>query len=310
MIKLAHDAGADAVKLQSWTAERYASAQDPERLERVRTFGLSLAEHDRLFTFAEASGIVLFSTSVSEDWVPYLFERAPAIKIASGDLTFDPLLETIAAQSKSTGKPVILSTGMATVDEIDHAVGIFRTVLGDDHNVAHHLALMHCIAGYPTPLDQANLRTIPFLRQRYGVSVGWSNHVMGSAACIAAATLGAELIEVHVTDSREGKTFRDHHPSMIPEELKQLVDDIGSLASSGLGTSGKAVALVEIENHTLARKGIIASRDLEVGQVLERDDLMFARPATEFVSSELGWLLGKSLTQAVKKGHLIPRRSI
>lgn len=304
MIRLAAAAGADAVKLQTYTPARYASASDPARLERVGRFALNEAAHRRLAAAAAEAGVPLFSTPLTEDVVPLLDELFPAMKIASGDLTFEAVIRRAAC----TGKPVILSTGLGTVDEIDQAVDWMRQEVGAD-KLPQRLVLMHCISAYPTPIAEANLRSVPFLADRYKLAVGYSNHVFSHDACIAAVALGASVLEVHVTDRRAGRSFRDHHLSFEPAELASLVTAAREVRAA-LGSYSKAPQASELPNRQAIRKGVVAARDIEAGSVLARDDLMYARPATEFAASELPRLVGRRLGKTLRTGELIRRADI
>lgn len=304
LLRLAAEAGADAVKFQSYTPERFVSASDPARLARVTRFGLDQAAHRRLAAEARALGTTFISTAVSEDWVPLIAELGPAVKIASGDLTFEPVIRAAAR----TGKTVILSTGLGTVEEIDAAVGWVRAEVGAD-SLVDRLLLMHCVAAYPVPLAEASLRSIPFLMDRYRVCVGYSNHVIGPEACHAAIGLGACAIEVHFTDCKTGREFRDHQLSFEPHELKRLVETATDLRC-GLGDGGRTRQPCEEGNVAAMRKGVVAAYDLAPGTILARDDLMYARPATGFAARELEGLLGKRLDVALKRGEVLPRAAI
>lgn len=301
LIKLAHQAGADAVKLQSYTPKRFASSADPVRQERVRRFCLDRAAHYRLAGESRRLGAHLFSAAITEDVIPLLAELFPAIKVASGDLNFEPIVRGAAA----TGKPVILSTGNGTVEEIEQALAWCREEIGEK-GLQERIALLHCVSAYPTPIEQANLLSIPFLRERFGLVTGYSNHVLGTEAVLAAVALGARIVEVHVTDRREGREFRDHAMSFEPPELADLIVSVHKVASS-LGEPGKPLQPSELGIRVAMRKGVVAARDLGVGTVLTRNDLMYARPASEFPAAELPRLVGKRLTVAIREGELIPR---
>ena len=303
MISLAAGAGADAVKFQSFTPERYVASNDPVRIARYRKFALSKEAHERLAAEATRQGVAFFSTPVSEDWLPLLTRLGPAIKIASGDLNFEPVIRASAA----TGKPVILSTGLGTVEEIDQAVAWCRQEMGAA--MSERLVLMHCVSAYPTPIEEANVLSVPFLRQRYGVTVGFSNHVIGWEACAAAVALGASVIEVHFTDRKDGRDFRDHALSMEGADVRFLRTTIDRVRAS-CGTFGKVRMPCEVPNLGLVRKGVVAARDLPAGTTLAREDLMFARPDREFTAAEIGSLVGRRLLSPVKLGELIPRAQV
>lgn len=304
LIRLAHEAGADAVKLQSYTPERFASSADPVRQQRVRRFCLDRAAHYRLAEEARRLGAHLFSSAITEDVIPLLAELFSAIKVASGDLNFEPIVRGAAA----TGKPVILSTGNSTVEEIEQALVWCQEEIGRE-GLRGRVALLHCVSAYPAPIEQANLLSIPFLRERFGLVTGYSNHVLGTEAVLAAVALGARIVEVHVTDRREGREFRDHAMSFEPPELAKLVVSVRKVASS-LGENGKPIQPAEQAIRTAMRKGVVAARNLDVGTVLTRGDLMYARPASEFSASELPSLLGRHLTVAIRAGELIPRGGV
>lgn len=301
LVRHAAEAGADAVKFQSYTPERFIAATDAERFARVSRFALDEATHRRLAEVAADAGIVFFSTPVTEDWVPLLDELCPAFKIASGDLTFAPVIRAAAR----TGKPVIMSTGNGTVEEIDRAVGWIGEEIGES-NLAGRLVLMHCVSAYPTPIEEANLRSIPYLAERYGLAVGWSNHVLGPEACLAATALGARVLEVHVTDRKEGREFRDHAMSFEPTELAELVTK-ARLVRRGLGAFEKKPMPCEAPVRDAMRKGVVAARDLASGATLAEADLMYARPASEFPAEALPTLIGRRLKRAVGRGKPIGR---
>jgi N,N'-diacetyllegionaminate synthase len=304
LLMLAREAGADAAKFQTFTPERYASASDPARLERVRGFDLGEQGFRRLADEAAKLAFPIFSTAVSEDVVPFLAELFPAIKIASGDVDFEPVIRAAAA----TGKPVILSTGLATAAEVDAAVGWFKDGAGTD-DVRDRLILMHCVSAYPAPIEEINLLSIPYLAERTGLRVGYSNHAIETEACLAAVALGAPVIETHFTDRKAGRDFRDHALSCDPDDLRHLVKTAHRVRA-GLGRRGKERRPSEAGNVQAFRKGVVAARDLEAGHVIGRDDLMFARPATEFPASEISKLVGAQLKASVKRGELIRRDNV
>ena len=236
--------------------------------------------------------------------MPFLAEIGPAIKIASGDLTFEPVIRAAA----QTDRSIILSTGCAELEEIDDAIAWLGDEMGKDA-LGERLVLLHCVSAYPTPPEEANVRSVPFLKERYGITVGYSNHVIGPEAVLAAVALGAAMIEVHFTDRKTDRTFRDHALSFEPADLAALVASVGAVRQS-LGTYSKAPQSCEAGNSTALRKGVIAARDLSADTILASEDLMYARPATEFTARELPDLLGQRLRQRVRAGEPIPRDGV
>ncbi len=304
LLQLAAKAEADVVKFQCYSPDRYISRDNPERRERVGRFSLTTDQLRILQRDAEEAGIGFLSTPVTEDLVDLHAALCPAIKIASGDMTFEP---TVRAAARSQ-KPLIVSTGLARVDEIDQTVQWIEDEI-QGASLKDRLVLLHCVSSYPTPTDQANLLSIPFLRDRYGVHVGYSNHVIASEICLAAKALGAAIIEVHFTDCRTGRDFHDHSLSFEADELKSLRSALENVHKS-LGSFGKEPQACEVGNIPLARKGLVAARDLPAGHVISRDDLAFARPATEFASGDIARLIGKETLEDIPRWSSIVKSVI
>jgi len=231
LIELAKEAGADAVKFQSFTPEKLYPESMPERLARAKKHALSTTEQIRLSIYAEAVEIPWFSTPVQLDWVDFLEHEInpPAFKIASGDITNTELLEAVAA----TGKPVILSTGGATWDELVAASVMF---------LPSRLVVMHCSAAYPPPMDQLNLTALRTITKQINISpLGYSCHIPDIDVCIAAVALGARVLEVHFTDlggdARSQAEFHDHRVSFNKWdfiELRRRVDRINEALGDGI----------------------------------------------------------------------------
>lgn len=304
ILKLAAESGADCVKFQSYTPARYAAANDPARLQRVTKMALNADQFKELAALANDLGVTFFSTPLTEDWVDILNEFCPLFKIASGDITFEPVIRKAAA----TGKPVIISTGTATLEEIDRAVSWVKDEIGN-RDLKDHLVLMHCVSAYPAPIEEANILSVPFLKDRYGIRVGYSNHVMGMNASLAAVALGADVIEIHFTDQKDGREFRDHSLSFEKADMQAFIAAATEIRKS-LGVYDKKPMACETAIIPAVRKGVIAAHDLKAGQVLTAADLMYARPSTEFTSAEISSLIGKSLNEDVAQGHLVPRKAV
>src|SRR3990167_519007 len=301
---LAQRAGADIIKFQSYTPERFVASHDVVRMERIKRFALTEEEHLKLYALTKSIGVIFMSTPVTEDWIDFLNPLCLAFKIASGDITFKPVIQKAA----QTGKPLILSTGASTIVEIDQAVGWVENIVGSD-NLKERLILMHCVSSYPTPIEEANILSIPYLRDRYGLNIGYSNHVVGISACLTAIALGATLIEVHFTDKKEGRTFHDHLLSFDYDDLKNFIYLAKEMRKS-LGRYEKKIQPSESNNVSLIRKGIVAAENIKAGDVLTEENLMFSRPATEFSSGDLLQLLGKKINRDIMRGSLICKDAI
>lgn len=304
LLELAADAGADAVKFQTYTPDRFISSDDPARLARVTRFGLDQETHRRLARVARDKGVTMFSAAISDDVIRFLAEEFPVIKIASGDLTFERMIR----QALATGKPVIASTGLGTMDEIRQTVAWAEDEVGKD-TVRDRLLLMHCVSAYPTPIEEANVRAVPYIAEQTGLRVGYSNHAIGPAACYGAVALGACMIEVHFTDNKFGRDFRDHELSCDPDDLKALVETLPRVRAS-LGSFSKNRQPSEAVVLAAMRKGLVAARDLTAGTVLAEEDLMFARPATEFGTGDLGLVIGKTMTVDKARGKTLLRQDV
>lgn len=304
LLKLAASTGVDYVKFQSYTPEKYASANDLARLQRVTKFALNKNDFIELSKIAKSIGVGFLSTPLTEDWVETLDPICPAFKIASGDITFAEVIRKVA----KTGKTFLMSTGGATIEEIDRAVGWVTDEIGEK-KTSENLILMHCVSAYPTPIEEANILSIPFLRKRYGLHVGYSNHVIGMNACLAAVGAGAKVIEIHFTDNKHNREFRDHSLSFDEKDMSSFVQVAREMHKS-LGNDSKNVQSCELPGIPLMRKGIVAARDLKKGETIRQADIAYARPATQFLSTELDLVVGKVIKTDIQKGFLIPRDAV
>jgi N,N'-diacetyllegionaminate synthase len=304
LLELAAKAGADAVKFQSFSPKKYVSSSDADRFKRVSKFAIDIEGFKILADDARKLDIGFFSTPLSEDWVEDITAYGDAIKIASGDITFEPVVRAAAR----SGKPVLISTGCSDLDEIDAAVSWVRDEVGDEI-LPDRLALLQCVSAYPTPVEEANVLSVPFLAERYGLTTGYSNHVIGPEACHAAIAHGANLIEVHFTNQKHDRDFHDHQLSFDPDDLAALVVSGPRIAAS-LGVFGKRVQSSEVAARGAIRKGLVAAVDLDAGIVLKTSDIGYARPATEFASSELDAVVGRTLNEKLAAGEVIKRADI
>lgn len=302
-IDAAKRCGASAIKLQTYTADTMTIDCDrPEFNVRGGLWdGYKLYElykwaetpfewHQAMFEHARRIGITVFSTPFDESAVD-LLERlnAPAYKIASFENTDLPLIRYVAR----TGKPMIMSTGMATEDEIAEAVETARGAGRKD------LVLLHCISSYPAPMDQANIRQMPELARRFGTIPGLSDHTMGTAASVAAVALGACVIEKHFTLSRADKG-PDSEFSLEPAELERLCKDTQD-AWLALGRVGFQRQVAE-EASKVFRRSVYFMRDLPAGAVVSATDIRRIRPGLGLAPKYLDGLVGKRLKVAVKRG--------
>jgi len=293
-------AGASAIKLQTIDAVRLVAPTCPapvhvrarSLVDFFRTFELDEEAHAAVVERARAHGLAVLSTPFSEGAVPMLERLAlDAYKIASGDITFDGL---IAAVSR-TGRPVVISTGMSTLDEVLRAVSTAR------HAGARQLALLHCVSAYPTPVHAQNLQAIVTLARSAGLPTGLSDHGPGLLSAVAAAALGACLYERHLV--LEGDTDAiDRAVSSTPGELKAIVGAMRD-TKAALGDGIKRVQEAERRNVVPSRRGLYAVRPLRAGQVVRAEDIAVLRPAAELAPWQLDLLIGTRLRRDVAGGE-------
>jgi len=308
-IDAAKRCGADAIKLQTYTADTMTIDSDlPDfMIDGGLWNGFKLYDlykwaetpyewHEELFNHARKRGISVFSTPFDETAVD-LLERlnTPAYKIASFELVDLPLIRYVAR----TEKPIIMSTGMATEDEIDEAVTTAR------ESGCKNLVLLHCISSYPTQMDQANLLQIPELAKRFNVLAGLSDHTMGSTAAVAAIALGASLIEKHFTLSRADKG-PDSAFSLEPAELEQLCIN----SRDAWLTLGK-VGFQRQKNEDISkifRRSLYFVKDLPAGHVIEPGDIRRIRPGMGLPPKFYDKVMGLMIKSDVKTGQPVTRK--
>ncbi len=292
MIALAAEAGADAVKFQSYSTDRFVSNDDKQRKKRANSFNIDDNNLKKLKNFAKKKNIHLFSSAITEDKVRDLSKNFDVIKIASGDIDFKP---TLISAAKS-GKKIILSTGCSDIADIQNAVKIFKKY-STSSNIEKKLILMHCVSLYPTKLELANIKSINFIFKKTRLEIGYSNHVIEPEAIYAAVANGANVIELHFTDNKKRK-FRDNHLSFTSSELKKIIKVCNNIKKS-LGSYNKKINKYELEIRNSLRKGLAASKDLKVNHVISKKDIMFTRNASYFSSNDLNKIIGKKLKKDI-----------
>ena len=294
MIHAAAQAGADAVKFQTIVPERFVRASQVERMVQLQRFALSYEEFTQLKTVADETGVLFLSTPFDLESVAFLNGLVPAFKIASGDNTFYPLLQAIA----QTGKPAILSTGLADLEQVRSSMRRFELEGG-----AGALAILHCVTSYPTLPEQANLSAIRTLKDAFPHnSVGYSDHTMGIRAAVASVALGARIIEKHFTIDKQFSDFHDHQLSADPEELTEMVLHIRELETM-LGTGEKVAQEGEENNRIGGRRSIVSKRSLRAGETVTLEDLTWMRPGDGMPPGDEHLLLGKRLTAPLQVGE-------
>jgi N-acetylneuraminate synthase len=308
LIDAAADAGADAVKFQSWNEsslianEEYArntSYADTKRhfgslLDMVRAYQLTPEQHRIARAHCLTRGIEFCSTPFSSEEVDLLVELdVPFFKVASMDVGYLPLLRHIARQQR----PLVISTGMATLAEIERAVDVVRA------QGNRQIVLLHCVSIYPPDVANVNLRNIPMLQSAFDVPVGFSDHTLGTAIPLAAIAIGACLIEKHFTLNKDMDGW-DHAISADPCEMRAIVRQ-GLDVFTALGTSRRVVSQAEVEKRKKFRRSLVVRHDLPCGHRLLEHDLTAKRPGTGIAPEELDYVLGRALCVSVTQDQVL-----
>lgn len=299
LIGRAAEAGVNAVKFQTFRTEHYVSRRDEARFARLKSFELSYDVFEKLAGVAREAGLLFLSTPFDLASAEFLNRLVPAFKIASGDNDFYPLLEKTA----SCGKPILLSGGLADTSQLRHSKEFIEQVW-ERQGIRQELAVLHCVAGYPVPPEEANLAAIPRLRDELGCTIGYSDHTIGVQAAIIAAALGARIIEKHFTLDKNYSDFRDHQLSADPDEMALLVQEVKRTATL-LGSGQKVVQQCEQANTTAIRRSIVAARDLPAGTAIGRDDITWVRPGSGLRPGSEPLVLGRMLRRSVQAGEII-----
>lgn len=302
LIRLAKEAGADAVKLQTYTPDTMTIKcdQDYFKVKGGLWDNYTLYDlyqwahtpwewHEELFAEAKKLGITCFSSPFDETAVDFLEGfNVPAYKVASFEVADLLLIEKIA----QTKKPVIISTGMANKKEIGEAIDTIRKY----HD---NLVVLHCVSGYPTPVEQSNINTISTIRNDFNVLTGLSDHTLSCTAGIASVALGSCLIEKHFIDDRANKG-PDSEFSLNPEEFSYLVKEM-TIAWKALGEGNYKLKSTE-ESSIVFRRSLFFTDDIKAGDTITKDNLRKIRPGHGLAPKHYNELLGKTVKSDIKKG--------
>jgi len=307
LIDVAADAGVDYVKFQTFKADRVVSpsakkakyqfdndsSKDDSQLSMLKKLELNDSDHKELISYCNSKNINFFSTAFDEEGIYYLSSlNFDMFKIPSGELTNFPYLRAIA----KTGLPVILSTGMANLNEIENSIH----VLVSFGTKKSEITVLHCNTDYPTPMSDVNLKAMLTIKKAFDVQIGYSDHTLGTEVPIAAVALGAKVIEKHFTLDRnmEGP---DHKASLEPNELKEMVKSIRNIEKAISGNGLKEASPSEIKNIHIARKSIHLKRDLKLGSIITEKDIIPLRPGDGICAMNWENIIGKQVNKNLKK---------
>ena len=306
MIDAAKRCGADAVKFQSWSSTslisraeyaRNTSYADTDRhfgslLEMVQTYQLTPLQHHELVNYCSEQEIHFLSSAFSPEEVDLLVEiDVPALKVASMDVNHPVLLRRMA----ETGKPVLLSTGMASMAEIAGAVDTLRGA------GCRELVVLHCVSLYPPPDTELNLRNIGMLETAFQVPVGFSDHSLGTAIALGAVALGACIVEKHFTLDKAMPGW-DHWMSADPEELTTISGGARQIHQA-LGGSARIVGGAELDKRKKFRRCIVLRNNVSVGHKLQLADLDFKRPGTAIPPTDYPYVVGRTVRRDLEADH-------
>ncbi|MBM2826412.1 MAG: AFP-like protein, partial [Dehalococcoidia bacterium] len=294
LIDASAEAGANAVKFQSFTAEGLAARSQERLYNFFKTVEMPKEWHRELADYAKGVGVDFLSSPFDEDAVDLLYDvDVPAFKIASGDLTHYPLLRRAARY----GRPIILSTGMGTLGEVEQAVECLRAG-GTDA-----IALLHCVSNYPPQFEDANIRAMVTMREAFGLPVGYSDHSPGLVVPLGAVALGACIIEKHITFDRSLKG-PDHPYALEVAEFAQMVRDIRNLEAA-LGSGVKEPVEGEVAERMWARRGLYAARPIPKGTVLAREMIKLVRPCLALGPDSLELVQGRVAREDIGQDEAI-----
>jgi N-acetylneuraminate synthase len=292
LVSIAKNAKVDAIKFQTFTTEDLVTKHTNQR-EILKNFELSFSDFQSLKEYCDKKDIMFLSTPHSFNAIDFLKDLVPAYKFGSGDITNIPTLKYAAR----IGKPMILGTGMATLQEVEDAIKAIRSEGNED------IIILHCTSAYPCPLEEVNLRAMVTMQRKFRCIVGYSDHTLGTLVPVMAVAMGAKVIEKHFTLDKN-LPGPDHKASLEPHELERMVKEIRD-AEKALGLPTKKPTLAEKEITRCVRKSIVAQKEIEKGTVIEKNMLAFKRPGTGLRPTYIDSIIGKKAKRRIAKDELI-----
>jgi N,N'-diacetyllegionaminate synthase len=311
LIIAASNAGADYVKFQTFKADKLVSKAAKKadyqlinsndngdtQYEMLKQLEMPEAWYYELIKYANHCGIKFLSTGFDEESIDFLESLSiDFFKIPSGEITNKPFLKHIARK----GKPIILSTGMANLEEISDAIRVLN-----ENGISHNeLTVLHCNTEYPTPMSDVNLKAMCLLKDEFKINIGYSDHTLGIEVPIAAVAMGAKVIEKHFTLDKKMKG-PDHKASLDPDELKAMVYAIRNIEKAIAGSGIKEASQSEMKNMQVARKSIHLNNFISAGNFIQEKDLIMKRPGTGISPMQIDLVLGKKVARDLQEHHML-----
>lgn len=311
LVDAAVEAGVDYVKFQTFKAEMLVSKSakkaeyqiqntgnsEDSQLEMLKKLELSAKDHESLIEYCNQKNIKFFSTAFDLESLAYLKEIGlDWVKIPSGEITNLPYIRKAAKFFKK----IILSTGMSTIEDIENAVNVFT----EEGISKDYITILHCNTEYPTPFEDVNLKAMLHIQQEFGTNIGYSDHTLGIEVPIAAVALGASVIEKHFTldSTMEGP---DHAASLEPAELKAMVSSIRNIERAMEGSGFKEPSASEMKNMEIARKSIVASKNIQSGEIFTEENITVKRPGTGISPMKWDDILGRTAARDFNEDEII-----
>jgi len=300
LTELAIESNVDYVKFQLYTGDSLVNpVVNPIRNKHFKKFELSQDQYIELAEMCEAGGTNFMASVWNPDYISWIDKYSKIYKIGSGDFTAYDVIEAFA----KTKKPLLLSSGVSSMSDV---VGTMKFVQSLDsvYNSKNNLGLLQCTSMYPIPPDDANLNVMHSYQKEFNAAIGYSDHTEGSYALEIAVAMGAEILEFHFTDSREGKEFRDHKVSLTRDEVHQLIKKI-NIINRLKGSPIKEPLPVEGEHVTTFRRAVYLNKDMKAGETIKASDLVTLRPNKGIDARESKRLIGLKLKSDIDKLEIL-----
>jgi N,N'-diacetyllegionaminate synthase len=307
LVDLAISSGVDAVKLQIYTGDTLVSrVESPDRNAHFKLFELGVERYQEIARHCAASGVQFMASIWNLEYIETFDPFIRMHKVGSGDLTAYPVLRRLA----ETGKPIVLSTGLSRMEEISSAVEEIVRV-DPAYRTQRKLALLQCTSSYPCPPEDVNLSVMESLRREFALPVGYSDHTVGTEAALAAATMGAEILELHFTDRPEGREFRDHQVSFTADQMRTLISQIRYVRTVQGSPVKEPTPSERNAGHPASfRRSLYASCPIEAGEILTEQNTTILRPDHGISASLYYQVLGRKVSRALRTHEVIQQQDL